>query len=183
MKFILGIVVGIILVALAGYFYFATGSAPVATTDNTMPFEAMMANKALHARIDKEMPRSVPIAADEAAYMAGAGIYRENCEVCHGAPGLQQSAIAKGMFPKPPHLFRGKGVTDDPPGETYWKVANGIRLTGMPGFKGNLSDTQMWQVSLLLANADKISDAVKQQLAPPPMPAPMEPQSPAKTKK
>jgi thiosulfate dehydrogenase len=183
LKFILGIVVGIILVALAGYFYFASGSAPVATTDNPMPFEAMMANKALHARIDKEMPRTVPIAADEAAYMAGADVYREHCEVCHGAPGMQQSAIAKGMFPKPPHLLRGKGVTDDPPGETYWKVANGIRLTGMPGFKGNLSDTQMWQVSVLLANADKISDAVKQHLAPPPMPAPMAPQSPGKTSK
>jgi len=183
LKFILGVAVGIILVALGAYLYFATGSAPVATTDSTMPFEAMMANKALHARIDKDMPKTVPIAADEAAYVAGAGIYREKCEVCHGAPGMQQSAIAKGMFPKPPHLFRGKGVTDDPPGETYWKVANGIRLTGMPGFKANLSDTQMWQVSVLLANADKISDAVKQQLAPPPMPAPMEPQNPAKTKK
>lgn len=105
MKFIAGVLVGIILVALAAYFYFATGSAPVATTDSTMPFEAMMANKALHARIDKEMPKTVPIAADEAAYMAGAAIYREHCEVCHGAPGMQQSAIAKGMFPKPPHLF------------------------------------------------------------------------------
>ena len=47
------------------------------------------------------------------------------------------------------------GVSDDPPGETYWKVANGIRLTGMPSYKGVLTDTQMWQVSLLLANADK----------------------------
>ncbi len=47
------------------------------------------------------------------------------------------------------------GVTDDPPGETYWKVANGIRLTGMPSFKSVLTDTEMWQVSLLLANADK----------------------------
>ena len=27
------------------------------------------------------------------------------------------------MFPTPPHLFKGHGVTDDPPGETYWKVA------------------------------------------------------------
>ena len=183
MKFILGVVVGVILVALCAYFYFATGSAPVATTDPTMPFEGMMANKALHARIDKEMLKTVPIAADESAYMAGAAIYREHCEVCHGAPGMRQSAIANGMFPKPPHLFRGKGVTDDPPGETYWKVVNGIRLTGMPGFKGGLNDTQMWQVSLLLANADKISDAVKQQLAPPPMPAPMAPQSPGKATK
>jgi thiosulfate dehydrogenase len=47
------------------------------------------------------------------------------------------------------------GVTDDPPGETYWKVANGIRLTGMPSYRSVLTDTQMWQVSLLLANADK----------------------------
>jgi mono/diheme cytochrome c family protein len=47
------------------------------------------------------------------------------------------------------------GVTDDPPGETYWKVANGIRLTGMPSFEKVLTDTEMWQVSLLLANADK----------------------------
>jgi mono/diheme cytochrome c family protein len=46
-------------------------------------------------------------------------------------------------------------VSDDPPGETYWKVANGIRLTGMPAFKDVLTETEMWQVSLLLANADK----------------------------
>jgi mono/diheme cytochrome c family protein len=48
------------------------------------------------------------------------------------------------------------GVTDDPAGVTYWKVANGIRLTGMPGYSSSLSSDQMWQVSLLLANADKL---------------------------
>ena len=47
------------------------------------------------------------------------------------------------------------GVSDDPPGETFWKVANGIRLTGMPEFNEILTTTQIWQVSLLLANADK----------------------------
>jgi thiosulfate dehydrogenase len=180
LKFIFGLIVGVILVPVAGYFYFASGSAPVATTDNTMPFEAKMANMALHTRIDKEMPKTVPIAADEAAYTAGADVYRENCTVCHGLPGMDQSAIAKGMFPKPPHLFRGKGVTDDEPGETYWKVANGIRLTGMPGFKSSLSETQMWQVSLLMAHADKISDAVKKELQPPPVPGSVAPKSTGK---
>ena len=86
------------------------------------------------------------------------------------------------MFPKPPDLFRGKGVTDDEPGETYWKVANGIRLTGMPSFNKTLSETQLWQVSLLLANADKVSDAVKQQLQPPPLPGAMQPSAPAPKK-
>jgi len=47
------------------------------------------------------------------------------------------------------------GVSDDEPGVTYWKVANGIRLTGMPSFDHVLSDTEMWQVTLLLKNADQ----------------------------
>jgi len=65
------------------------------------------------------------------------------------------------MFPDAPPLWEKHhnsdvvGVSDDPPGETYWKVDNGIRLTGMPSYKATLSETQMWQVSLLLANADK----------------------------
>jgi mono/diheme cytochrome c family protein len=70
------------------------------------------------------------------------------------------------MFPPPPQLFRGVGVTDDEAWETYWKVYGGIRLTGMPGFHDRLSDTQMWQVSVLLKSADKISPAVKAELVP-----------------
>jgi hypothetical protein len=66
------------------------------------------------------------------------------------------------MAPKPPQLLEGTGVTDDPPGETYWKVAGGIRMTGMPGFEKSLSSTQIWQVSLLVANADKLPASAKQ---------------------
>jgi thiosulfate dehydrogenase len=163
--FVFGLVIGFILAPVLVFAYFVSGSAPVATSAPPLPFERILAGVALHARIAKEKPATVPIAADEATYKAGADVYRNDCAVCHGVPGGEQTAIAKGMFPEPPHLFRGKGVTDDEPGETYWKVANGIRLTGMPAFKQSLSETQMWQVALLLANADKLSDPVKQTLA------------------
>lgn len=173
--FIFGIIVALIGVAAGVYFYFSTGSAPVATAAQALPFEKVLAKKALHARVDKEMPKTVPIAADDAAYAAGAQIYRDNCAVCHGLPNQPQTAIAKGEYPAPPQLFEGKGVTDDPAGETYWKAANGIRLTGMPGFDKSLSTTQLWQVALLLANADKLPASVQQTLAaplqaPPPQP-------------
>ena len=72
---------------------------------------------------------------------------------------------AKGMYPPPPQLMYGKGVTDDKVGETHWKVANGIRLTGMPGYHGSLSDAQIWQVSELLANKDKVPLSVKDYLS------------------
>jgi len=163
--FLFGLIIGLIAMPLALYYYFVTGKAPVATAAPPIPFEKMLAHRALDARIEKEMPKSIPIPASEPNYLAGVQIYRDHCAVCHGLPGVEPTAISKGMYPKPPALFKGKGVTDDEPGETYWKVANGIRLTGMPAFNQSLSETQMWQVSLLLANADKVSDAVKQSLA------------------
>jgi mono/diheme cytochrome c family protein len=122
---------------------------------------------ALNARIEKEAPKVVPVQASDENYMAGAKLYRTNCAVCHALPGQSQSASAKGMFPEPPNLFKGHGVTDDPPGETYWKVRNGIRLTGMPAYVGALSETQMWQISLLLAYADKLPDQARSLLQEP----------------
>ncbi len=165
-KFLIGLILGLIAVPAGVYFYFSTGIAPVATSAPPMPFEKTLAKMTQHARMDKEMPKSVPITADEAAFVAGAQIYKDHCAVCHGLPGQAQTAIAQGMFPKPPKLMDGTGVTDDPPAESYWKVAGGIRMTGMPGFEKTLSTTQMWQVSLLVANADKLPKAAKDILLP-----------------
>lgn len=167
MKFILGLLLGLILVPVGGYLYFTGGSAPVATTDSDMPFEKFLASKALDARIAKEMPKNVPIPANEATFLAGADLYKQHCAVCHGLPLTPKTAIAAGMYPKPPLLFEGKGVTDDEPGESYWKIFNGIRLTGMPGFSKSLSETQMWQTALLVANANKLPPSVKGALVAP----------------
>jgi mono/diheme cytochrome c family protein len=165
MKFVLGLIIGIIIVPLVVYAYFVSGSVPVATAEKAMPFETKLAKKALHARLEKEAPNHPPVSAGPETYAAGAQIYVENCAVCHGLPGQDQTAIASGMFPKPPKLLEGKGVTDDPPGETYWVVANGIRLSGMPAFNKKLSDVQLWQVALLLANAHDLPPDVRQTLA------------------
>jgi hypothetical protein len=45
-------------------------------------------------------------------------------------------------------------------------------MTGMPGFDKSLSATQMWQVSLLMANADKLPQTAKDVLTASPIPAP-----------
>jgi thiosulfate dehydrogenase len=163
--FLFGLIIGLILIPIGVYEYFATGSAPVATAAQAMPFEKMLASKALHARIEKEAPKSVPLQWDDANLTAGAQIYVQNCAVCHGLLGQDLSAIAKGMFPKPPKLTEGTGVTDDPPQESYWKIAGGIRMTGMPAFKDSLSDTQLWQVSIFVANANKLPGPAKQILS------------------
>jgi len=170
--FLVGIAVGILLVVVGLYFYFATGRAPVATKGPEMPFEHKLAHMALDAYLNKKPHPNSPVPADETNFLAGAKVYMDNCAVCHGVPAEPKTVIAAGMYPPPPQLFHGVGVTDDEPWETYWKVYGGIRMTGMPGFGDRLSETQMWQVSVLLKNADKISPAVKAQLVSSPGAAP-----------
>lgn len=164
---LVGILIGILLVFFGTYFYFATGRAPVATKAPEMPLEHKFTHIALDAYLEKLPHLKPPVPQDEENFLAGAKVYMENCAMCHGLPGEPRTAIAEGMFPPPPQLFRGVGVTDDEPWETYWKVNGGIRMTGMPGFGERLSDTKMWQVSVLLKNADKLSPAVKAVLVPP----------------
>src|ERR1035437_2702303 len=166
-QFIFGFIAALTLIAAGGLGYVALGLAPVATASAPLPFEELITGIALNARVNKEAPKSSPISVSDEVYAAGANIYRNNCAVCHGLPGRDQTAIAKGEFPKPPELLKGKGVTDDAPGITYWKVANGIRLTGMPGFKASLSSEQIWQVSLLLSDAGKLPAAVRAALQEP----------------
>lgn len=167
-SFVVGLVLGILLVMGGIYYYFSSGMAPVATTDPAIPFEGRLAHKALDAHIDKAAIPAPPVPADEPNLLAGAKVYKDQCAGCHGLPTGPNPTISDAMYPPAPMLFKGKGVTDDPPSESFWKVQNGIRLTGMPNFKGTLSDTQMWQVARLVANADKIPDSVKAVLAPAP---------------
>jgi thiosulfate dehydrogenase len=161
---ILGILIGVLLVAGGVFFYFASGRAPVAVTAPEIPLEHKMAHMALDAYL-KKLPHPAPqVPADEKNLLEGARVYKQNCAVCHGLPGQTPSAIAEGMAPQPPQLFKGTGVTDDEEWESYWKAKGGIRMTGMPGFKGRLTETEIWQVAVLVKNADKISPAVRAEL-------------------
>jgi thiosulfate dehydrogenase len=166
-KFLLGLLIGLIVLPAFAFLYIRSGSAPVATSAPPFPLERKLASMALHARMAKEVPKDPAVPATEPNLVAGAEVYREHCAFCHGIKGQPPAATPRGMFPTPPQLFHGKGVTDDTPGETYWKVNGGIRLTGMPGYRGSLSETQMWQVSQLLANADKLTPKVNEMVSQP----------------
>ena len=177
MRFVLGLVVGIMLFPLGLMAYLYYGNVPVAVADAPLWMERTISHHGLHARIDREAPRGSPIEPSPTNLLIGAQIYRDNCSECHGSYG-QPAPLGKHLFPHAPQLWAPHGngivgVSDDPVGETYWKIHNGIRLSGMPAFNNLLNQTQMWQVSVLLANADKplpanVIDTVKPGTAPNP---------------
>ncbi len=165
LRFLLGVLVGVLILPAALYLYVATGHAPVATADPSMPMEAFFAKMGRKSRIRAEQPKRELSTFSAEDLDAGADIYQKNCAFCHGLPNQPKPNAAKGMFPRAPQLLeRDDMVTDDPVGESFWKVKNGIRLSGMPGFKDSLSETQIWQVSALLAKAEQLPAEVTAKL-------------------
>ncbi|MGC2497816.1 MAG: cytochrome c, partial [Acidobacteriaceae bacterium] len=158
MKFLSGLILGLLVIPVCVFVYFHVGHPPIAVADQPFLLERQIVRAPLAARIEKEMPKSAPIEASETNLVAGAQVYREQCAACHGLSG-HPSDFGAHMYPRAPQLWAPHGhsgvvgVSDDPVGETEWKVVNGIRLTGMPSFEKVLNPTQIWQVSLLLQHA------------------------------
>jgi len=171
-RFLAGIIFALVLAPIFVFSYVKLGHVPVATDAPPLPFERTLAHMGLDAKIDAEAPKNPPFQASKDDFISAAHLYRQHCAVCHGLPDEPKTFTAQGMYPQPPQLLKGKGVTDDPAGESYWKIANGIRLTGMPGYKKTLSEKEMWQISELLAGADKLPSEVMDALK---KPMPIEP--------
>ncbi len=173
-RFFLGFLLGIVAVAVGLFAYLKFGPLPVAVADAPLPFEKQIVRLPLDARIERET-KNAPFGISEDVFEDGAHVYRAQCASCHGTPS-HDVAFAKHMFPSAPQLWKSHGshgvvgVSDDEPGETYWKVANGIRLSGMPAYSHVLTDAQMWSVSLLLKNADKELPGPVSQILNAPMP-------------
>jgi thiosulfate dehydrogenase len=160
--FLSGLVIGVIAVPVIFFCYFYLGLAPVATDSPPMPFERYLARVALRARIDREMPKGdPPMQATDENLIGGAKIYMQSCIGCHGKMDEKPDPFAKGLFPHPPRLLSSTRTIKVPPGAIYWVVTNGVRLSAMPSFRDMLTDQERWQVSLMLANAQKLPDAAQ----------------------
>jgi thiosulfate dehydrogenase len=161
---LLGFVLAFAVLAVGGYVFIATGHMPMATSAGALPFEETVANMALHASVRDSLDLKSPLPVNDETLIAGAKVYNGNCAMCHGAFQQPKPDLAKYMFPPPPQLLAGEMMTKDAEGELYWKITNGIRMTGMPGFEKIIDQNRRWQVTLLLKHADTLSPAVQKQL-------------------
>jgi len=78
----------------------------------------------------------------------GAGIYRDNCAQCHGAPGVAQSDFGKSMQPVPGPLVDAARRWQ--PRELYWITRHGIKMSGMPAWEFHLNEKELWSVVAFL---------------------------------
>lgn len=157
--FVLGVVATFVVLALCIYIGIEAGALPANADAKPSKLERWMARTSLRATIGRQAPRTEnPVPLDDANLIAGVRLYAADCAICHGAADGEPSRIARGLYQHPPQLAKD-GVEDDPAGETYWKIAHGIRLTGMPSFGRSLNERQLWQLTLFLQHMDSLPPA------------------------
>ena len=114
-----------------------------------------------------------PPLGDESLANRAAGHFANRCEGCHGAPGIPRDQQGQAMYPVPPDL--AIAVPDWTPGELYWVLENGIKLSGMPAWGPTHRGDELWAlVAFILRLPDMSADEYRRvtDAAPGPSPGP-----------
>jgi mono/diheme cytochrome c family protein len=78
--------------------------------------------------------------------------FQHHCQICHGLDGHNTGVpFAETMSP-PVADLGSEFVQKYTDGQLKWIIENGIRFTGMPAWKGILTDEEMWHIVRYLRN-------------------------------
>lgn len=143
---LIGAAIGIAVVVPIGVFLFVKSgifnvgaSSPHTKLTEWVTHETMIHSIRNHAR--KIEP---PVHTSAAQLVAGFCAYETHCVACHGAASVTRQPWVGGMEPQPPYLL--DETQRFTPGELFWIVSNGIKMTGMPRWRESMSNRQIWNI-------------------------------------
>ena len=150
-----GIIIAVLILAALIAVVAVTGAYDVAAdrphTSPVAKFIAYARDRSIDARAEgiKAPPLDKPEMIAE-----GAEHYDAMCTGCHLAPGMKENEMRPGMNPKPPVLASFAAAE---PGEQFWIVKHGIKMTGMPAWGKTHSDEEIWNIVAFLQKLPKLS--------------------------
>lgn len=88
----------------------------------------------------------------------GRAHFADHCAVCHANDGSGDTAMGRGMWPKPPdmRLAQTQNLSD---GELFWIIENGVRFTGMPAWGTGTPDGELasWHLVHFIRRLPKLT--------------------------
>ncbi|HEX3703594.1 MAG TPA: cytochrome c [Vicinamibacterales bacterium] len=97
-----------------------------------------------------------PYAVDADTWRDAADHYGDHCATCHGADGRGRTDIGEYMYPKVPDLA-GASVQSMSDGALFYVIQNGVRWTGMPGWKTEHTPEETWRLVSFLRHVPQIT--------------------------
>jgi mono/diheme cytochrome c family protein len=143
-----------------GYWYVQHG-APFSARAAPTRLESAVALRLRQLSIPAaDRAKANPLPASAENLREGLEHFADHCAVCHGNSGAGDTAIGRGLYPKPPILreARTQSLSD---GELFSIIKNGIRFTGMPAFGGEggeHGEQDSWRLVQFIRHIPKITD-------------------------
>jgi mono/diheme cytochrome c family protein len=160
-KFILGVIVTLLVLILAGLGFAMLGFFPTQANVDPPSLERHLASSALDASMERHAPRLTnPLPLTDQNLKDGMTLYTMNCSLCHGGLDHKPSALALSFYPPPPNLI--SDPPDDPEWHIFYAIRTGVRYTGMPAWEKTLSDQDIWKITSLLSHLDKLPPGVQE---------------------
>jgi len=163
LKFIGGIGFTLVIVAGFGAAYIYGGAFDVAASTPDNAFEQSLFRTAMRRSV-LAMSRSIgqPPRFTDDMVKNGFDDYENMCAGCHGGPGIERGEIGKGLNPPAPDL--DDAVPAWSPGQLFWIVKNGLKMTGMPSFGKTHDDNQIWSIVAFIEQLPGMSDEQYQEM-------------------
>jgi len=154
------ILLAVVLLVLAGVFVGGVAwvrSSGLSARPEPSSLEVRLARMARAVAVDfaaKRAPNPVP--ASPEALVEGRAHYADHCALCHANDGSGDTALGRRLYPRAPDMRRSatQDLTD---GELFHVIENGVRLTGMPGWGGEVPTEASWKLVHFIRHLPRIT--------------------------
>lgn len=159
MKGILLMLAGLVVLGIAGGAAFVnSGLYDISATDQHLRPTYHIIRRAMERSIARRAANiAVPPLGDGAQLARGAALFRAHCVQCHGAPGVAPEPFALALRPLATPLARSG--RDRTPGQLYWVIRHGIKMTAMPAWEFRMSDEDIWATVAFVLHLPKLAPA------------------------
>ncbi len=145
MRFFAGVVVTILVIIVIGVIIIYSGWYNVSAMNKEPGLSRWVLSTTMDNSVEKHAEGiTVPALNFPDKIKEGFAHYNAMCKGCHGAPGEEETEMAKGLNPKAPNLAHS--ARDMAPEELFWVTKNGIKMTGMPAWGVTHSDDKIWAI-------------------------------------
>jgi mono/diheme cytochrome c family protein/cytochrome c2 len=156
MKILVMLIAAAVVAVGGGFLFMRLGIYNIAATEqHTRPVYWLLEHGMKYSVRRRSGAIKVPPLENASMVRQGYALYRQNCEKCHGGPGVASEDFAKGMTPVPLSLVEVARLWR--PADLYWTTKYGMKMTGMPAWEFRMTEDQLWAVVAFLNQLRNLS--------------------------
>jgi mono/diheme cytochrome c family protein len=141
---LLGWASGLAALGIGAAIMIGFGLYDVSATTPHMPWFGWLVHRTMIRSVKVRATEMAPRSFTQAQLTRGFQLYESHCAVCHGGPGISRARWVDGLTPTPPYLLGAARQWS--PSQLHFIIANGVKMTAMPGWKLTLSGQDIWSL-------------------------------------